>query len=251
MAGRFRCRPRRRHGAEDPARRRLSAARGSTASSFMGYAPPLRAGSADSAPCSMRITTPTASLWCRKARPPRTPSDASSAYARKDADFATSFAVERQGPLNQAAGLRRQCFRRPGSASIRRISPISQHADGDQRAEAARTCSPRCGRRLSGYFLSQMMDPVFQPDQIETAGNTSPPTPSRAGAAPAFRVGTTPYGVLPVTSLTRYKPARPEPPFAAVEQALVALRLAALADLAGEFGRCAAHADAPATPTLH
>jgi hypothetical protein len=55
-----------------------------------------------------------------------------------------------------------------------------------------------------GYFFSQMMADVFTPQQIETArqyviDNTIPRAP-----VPALRVGRTPYGVLPVTSLRRY-----------------------------------------------
>src|SRR5260370_30395807 len=57
-----------------------------------------------------------------------------------------------------------------------------------------------------GYFLSQMMASVFTPDQIETARQYVLDNAMPRGPLPAFRVGKTRYGVLPVTSLSRYKP---------------------------------------------
>jgi hypothetical protein len=151
--------------------------------------------------------------------PTKNSSDASSAYTRKDADYATSFAVERQGPLNQVPGCDGNVFAAGLGVDPAHLAHV-QRADGVN-AQSGQDMLNALWPATLGYFLSQMMDPVFQPAQIENlreyaAANTIP-----RGALPAFRVGTTPYGVLPVTSVTRYKLSRPEPPFAAVEQALV------------------------------
>ena len=151
--------------------------------------------------------------------PTKNSSDASSAYARKDPDYATSFAVERKAPLNQAPGCDGNVFAVGLGVDPAHLAHV-QHADGVN-AQSGQDMLNALWPATLGYFLSQMMDPVFQPAQIENlreyvAANTIP-----RGALPAFRVGTTPYGVLPVTSVTRYKLSRPEPPFAAVEQALV------------------------------
>ena len=151
--------------------------------------------------------------------PTKNSSDASSAYARKGPDYAISFAVEREGPLNQAPGCDGNVFATGLGVDPAHLAHVL-HADGVN-AQSGQDMLNALWPATLGYFLSQMMDPVFQPAQIENlreyvAANTLP-----RGALPAFRVGTTPYGVLPITSVTRYKLSRPEPPLAAVEQAVV------------------------------
>ncbi len=136
--------------------------------------------------------------------PTKNTPDASSHFSRKDPDFAASFAYERQGPLTAQAGCDGDVF-----ASLVGVDPAhlahTQYADGVNVQNGQDMLTALWPSTL-GYFFSQMMDPVFAAGQIDAAreyvlANTLP-----RGAAPAFRVGTTPYGVLPVTSLTRYKP---------------------------------------------
>ena len=151
--------------------------------------------------------------------PTKNTSDASSAYSRKDPDYDASFAYERQGPLTQQPNCDGNVF-----ARLIGIDPThlahTQYADGINNQSAQDTLTALWPATL-GYLLSQMMDPVFQADQIESgreyvAANTMP-----RGPVPAFRIGTTPYGVLPVTSLKLYKPPRPEQPFELIELGLV------------------------------
>ncbi len=152
--------------------------------------------------------------------PTKNTSDNPSAYARKDPAFAASFAYECGSPLTQQSGCDGDVF-----ADLLGVDPAhlahTQHADGVN-VQSGQDMLTVLWPATLGYFFSQMMDPVFQADQIEAAreyvlANTAP-----RGAAPAFRVGTTPYGVLPVTSLSRYKPARSELRSEAAEISLVA-----------------------------
>src|SRR6202011_2894733 len=57
-----------------------------------------------------------------------------------------------------------------------------------------------------GYFLRQMMEPVFSDAQIAAARTYILETVVPRGPIPAFRVGKTPYGVLPTTALRLYQP---------------------------------------------
>jgi hypothetical protein len=62
-----------------------------------------------------------------------------------------------------------------------------------------------------GYFMRHLMDaaitdenPIFSPQQIEDAREYFTNYVLGRGPAPAFRVGGTPYGVLPITSLAHW-----------------------------------------------
>jgi hypothetical protein len=151
--------------------------------------------------------------------PTKNSSDAGSAYSPKDADYTTSFAVEREGPLNEAPGCDGAVFATGLGVDPAHLAHILQ-ADGVN-AQSGQDMLKALWPATLGYFLSKMMDPVFQPAQIESLREYAAANAIPRGALPAFRVGTTPYGVLPATSVSRYKLSRPEPPFAAVEQALV------------------------------
>lgn len=151
--------------------------------------------------------------------PTKNTTDASSGYSRKDPDYDISYAVEREGPLTAQAGSDGNVF-----ANLVGIDPEhlahTQHADG-MNAQNGKDMLNALWPGTLGYFLSQMMYNVFQRDQIESAREYVSLNTIPRGAVPAFRVGTTPYGVLPVTSLKRYKPSRPEPQFLAIEEGLV------------------------------
>lgn len=143
--------------------------------------------------------------------------DADSAYSRKDPDYEISFAVERQGPLNTAAAC-------DGNAFAGLIGIDSVHlahvrgADGTDELDGEDMMTALWPSTL-GYFLNQMMADVFTPAQIETARQYVIANAIPRGALPAFRVGKTPYGVLPVTSLRRYPKEQRFP--GSVEPALV------------------------------
>jgi hypothetical protein len=133
--------------------------------------------------------------------------DASSAYSRKDLDDATSFAVERNGPLigppdkqPEADGNRFATLLGFDPARVENI----QYAGGVGCRNASDMITALWPATL-GYFLSQVLSPNFPPEQIEPARQWVLNNALPRGAFPAFRVGHTPYGVLPVTALARYK----------------------------------------------
>ena len=135
--------------------------------------------------------------------PTNNTADASSALASKDPTFDISFAVERQDPLNTVPTSDGSIF-----ASLLGLDPAHlahvRYAGRTDQQDSVAAVTALWASTL-GYFLGQMMSGVFTAAQIEDArqyviGNTSP-----RGAIPAFRTGQTPYGILPVTSLKRYK----------------------------------------------
>jgi len=150
--------------------------------------------------------------------PTKNTTDGSSAYSRKDPDYDASFAYERESPLTQQSNCDGNVFARLIGVDAAHLAH-TQYVDGTNNQNAQDMLAALWPATL-GYFLSQMMDAVFTADQIEegreyVAANTMP-----RGPVPAFRVGTTPYGVLPATSLKRY-PAPPNPRLATVESGLV------------------------------
>lgn len=150
--------------------------------------------------------------------PTKNTADASSAYSRKDPDFSTSFSVECLGPLTQQAACDGNAFARLVGVDPAHLAHV-QYADGTNIQNGQDMLTALWPATL-GYFLAQGMDPVFSADEIESAreyvlANTIP-----RGAVPSFRVGTTPYGILPVTSLKRYQSPRPEVPFETLEKGL-------------------------------
>ena len=58
-----------------------------------------------------------------------------------------------------------------------------------------------------GYFLEEMMRPLFSPAAIDWTRNFFTPHVTGRGPVPAFRVGNTPYGVLPTTRFSAWTPA--------------------------------------------
>jgi hypothetical protein len=134
--------------------------------------------------------------------PTNNTTDADSAYSRKDTDYEISFAVERQGALNTDANCDGNAF----ATSLGIDAAVLAHvcgADGTYEHNAKDMITALWPSTL-GYFLSQMMADVFAPAQIETARQYVIANAVPRGPIPAFRVGKTPYGVLPVTSLRRY-----------------------------------------------
>jgi hypothetical protein len=129
--------------------------------------------------------------------------DADSHYARNDAAFEFSFAAERQGPLtSNAAG--------DGSVFAKLVGVAPSHlahtgyADGSN-ALSGRDMFTALWPATLGYFLTQMMADVFTPDQVDAGRTYVLANAIPRGPAPAFRIGRTPYGVLPVTAFQRYR----------------------------------------------
>jgi hypothetical protein len=132
--------------------------------------------------------------------PTNNTSDASSAYSTVDPDQSISYSVEvgadlaadpaADGPmLASALGLPAPTF-----AHVRGADGY-----GDQHGTDMLTA---LWPATFGYFLDQMMAPQFTPDQQDAARTFALATVRPRGPLPAVRVGATPYGVLPTTSLS-------------------------------------------------
>ena len=131
--------------------------------------------------------------------------DASSSYSRKDPDFELSFSTERSAPLTANASSDGLTF----ASALGIASTYLDHvaaADNTGALNGTDMLQSLWPATL-GYFLSQMMADAFTPDVIEQARQYVLTNAIPRGPVPAFRVGRTPYGVLPVTSLNNYQPA--------------------------------------------
>lgn len=62
-----------------------------------------------------------------------------------------------------------------------------------------------------GYFMESLLTPVFTPLDIENTRQFFLDFVSGRGPLPALRVGRQPYGLLPVTALSRFEPGRQHP----------------------------------------
>ncbi|HEU4414552.1 MAG TPA: hypothetical protein VFT65_07180 [Candidatus Angelobacter sp.] len=150
--------------------------------------------------------------------PTNNTSDADSAYSRKDLDFEISFAVERSASLIQDPNADGNAFAKLIGIDPANLSHVGS-ADGTDERNGNDMLTALWPATL-GYFFSQMMADVFTPQQIETARQYLMSNAVPRGSVPAFRVGRTPYGVLPVTSLRRY-PKQPTRLAGSFEPALV------------------------------
>jgi hypothetical protein len=144
--------------------------------------------------------------------------DASSFYSRKDPDFEISFAVERQDPLNSDPTDDGNAFATAIGIDPAHLAHV-RNADGFG-VRNGRDMFTALWPATLGYFLSQMMASVFTPAEIETTRQYVLANAIPRGALPAFSVGKTPYGVLPVTSLRRYPTDQIESPAGTVEPKL-------------------------------
>lgn len=130
--------------------------------------------------------------------------DASSAYSRKDPDYDISFATEREAPLTGNPNADAAAFSNLTGTPLSTFDHI-QYADETGELNASDMLRVLWPATL-GYFLSQMMADVFTSDVIEQAREYVIANVRPRGPAPALRASTTPYGVLPVTSLFNYRP---------------------------------------------
>lgn len=128
--------------------------------------------------------------------------DAPSAFSRKDPNYNVSFAVERQGPLTTNPSCDGIALATALGIPTTTLDHV-QSADGTGAQNASDMMGALWPATL-GYFLTQMMASVFSSDQIEAAREYALEYTMPRGPVPAFRVGCTPYGVLPVTSFAKY-----------------------------------------------
>lgn len=134
--------------------------------------------------------------------PTNNTADASSAFSRKDPDYTTSFKVERGARLTSDA-----TADGPLGAAMLGVDMSAfdhvQYADGHGR-QNARDMMTALWPATLGYFLEQMMDPVFSAVRQDEARRFAIDNAAPRGLLPALRAGKTPYGILPVTSLNAY-----------------------------------------------
>ena len=85
-----------------------------------------------------------------------------------------------------------------------------QHADGlDQRD--ARAMNTALWHATLGYFMEEMMRPVFSPAELRATREFFLRYLSGRGAIPAIRVGNQPYGILATSAFSRWKVPGPIP----------------------------------------
>ncbi|HLX10872.1 MAG TPA: hypothetical protein VKY89_23690 [Thermoanaerobaculia bacterium] len=128
--------------------------------------------------------------------------DAAAAWSRQDPDAEVSFAVERQDPLTQDPDADGRAFAAALGIDPAHLAHV-RFADGFG-VRNGRDMLTALWPATLGYFCSQMLADIFTPQQIETARQYVLAHALPRGAVPACRVGKTPYGVLPITSLSRY-----------------------------------------------
>jgi hypothetical protein len=128
--------------------------------------------------------------------------DATSIYSRKDPDFEISFQTERQKPLTANPACDGVAF-----AAMTGVAPATfDHVSYADQTAAVNSTDMLCALWPStiGYFLGQMMAPMLTTGQIEDFRTYALANIRPRGPLPAFRAGTMPYGVLPVTSVFQY-----------------------------------------------
>ncbi len=147
--------------------------------------------------------------------------DASSAFSSKDPDYAVSFAVERSAALTTAAD-------GDGARTARLLGiPTStfdhvRYADGYGVRNGQDMLTALWPSTL-GYFMEQLMAAQFSANAADTARTYALANAVPRGPLPALRVGKTPYGILPATSLAIAAQQAPPPSLLAVPDPQAAL----------------------------
>ena len=126
---------------------------------------------------------------------------APAAFPPADPGGAQSFAVERGGSLATTNG--------DGArwAAALGIDPQHvAHVEGADRTEnvASRAMANALWPATWGYFIEQMLAPIFGPREVADVRKYYVANVQARGPYPAFRVGDVPYGLLPVTALETF-----------------------------------------------
>jgi hypothetical protein len=135
--------------------------------------------------------------------------DASTQFPPSDPAGANSFAVERQGPLAApgdhsdgdlfARALGLPLAEGEKLAAVEHISGAGTHQDA-----LANAMNDSLWPATLGYFMEQMMAPIFDDTTIGNARTYFNQWVRPGGPLPAFRIGRVPYGILPAVSLAHY-----------------------------------------------
>lgn len=142
--------------------------------------------------------------FVRQGTPTNNTSAARSGFPPPDLGEANSFAIERGNSLNVPGGNGPLFARALGLPT-----ELMNHVEGANLTEQqnARAMNNALWPCTLGYFLKHMMEPVFTDVDIGEARRFFVENVRGRGPLPIFRVGGTPYALLPVTSLTRWQPA--------------------------------------------
>jgi len=139
--------------------------------------------------------------------PTNNTSDASSAFSTADPNQAISYAVEAADDLATDPAADGPTLAATLGLPTATFSHV-RYADGTGGQNSADMVTALWPATL-GYFLDQMMDPVFTAAQRETMRQFTRDHVRPRGPLAAVRVGATPYGILPTTSLTAVLAAKP------------------------------------------
>lgn len=139
--------------------------------------------------------------FLRQGTPTNNTIEAPSPFPPADVDGAVSFAIERGAPLALPSG--------NGVAFARALGvpeSLVEHVGASDLLEQphARAMNEALWPVTWKYFLDQLMEPVVPDAAVRAAHDHFVRHVRGRGPLPAFRVGATPYGLLPVSSLTRW-----------------------------------------------
>ncbi|MBN1491800.1 MAG: hypothetical protein JXA69_17945 [Phycisphaerae bacterium] len=126
-----------------------------------------------------------------------------SGYPPPDPDGAVSFAVERGNPLARRGSDGERFMTALGLPS--RVADHIAGADRDEQRTAGAMAEALWPATI-GYFLEQLMAPVFDEEAIQEARRHFTRYVRGRGPFPAFRVGDVPYALLPVSSIYDWQP---------------------------------------------
>jgi hypothetical protein len=179
--------------------------------------------------------------------PTKNTTDAASAsgYSQQDPDYSVSFAVERSGPLTATGSDGSQAAQLLGipAATFAHV----QYADGYGTRNGQDMMTALFPSTL-GYFIGQLMEPQFSADAVSAARTYALANAIPRGPLPALRIGSTPYGILPVTSLAVLAAAAPATPTAADPRGALAGFLARLLPVWQDSVQYAPHIGAGTDP---
>lgn len=138
--------------------------------------------------------------FARQGSPTNNTESARAAFNQPDAAFETSFAVERGEPLFEPGDGSN------GDASAAALgldSSVFSHVAfaGLQEQTEARCMNAALWHSTWGYYLEQILSPVFNSRQAAAFRSHFVELVRGRGPLPVLRLGSQPYGLLPVTSL--------------------------------------------------
>ncbi len=147
--------------------------------------------------------------FVRQGTPTNNTSDERSGYPPPDPGGQNSFPVERGPALNSPGG---SAALFTGAMGLNPAIAAHLAGAGANEQDPARAMNDAVWPSTLGYFLANVMEPVFSSKAIANARSYFVENVRGRGPLPAFRVGSTPYAILPVSSLARWAITAPAVP---------------------------------------